>query len=110
MLSDKRMIPQLGKIWHIRFLVCCFSYCLISGLGTWQCEPKKVRTMVKEAIFNRGYRLIDAEWIYQHEYEVGNGIHEAIEQSQGRIKREDLFITTKLWNQVKRKSFYFLIN
>ncbi|CAF4420109.1 unnamed protein product, partial [Rotaria sp. Silwood2] len=57
-------------------------------------------TMPKlEAILNCGYRLIDTAWIYQNEHEIGNGIHKAIEQSQGQIKREDLFITTKLWNQ-----------
>jgi diketogulonate reductase-like aldo/keto reductase len=43
---------------------------------------------------------LDAAWIYRNENEVGNGIHEALEESQGKIKREDLFVTTKLWNQV----------
>ncbi|CAF4682018.1 unnamed protein product, partial [Rotaria sp. Silwood2] len=80
-------------------IFCTFSYCLISGLGTWRIEPEKVQNIIKEGILNCGYRLIDTAWIYQNEHEVGNGIHEAIEQSQGQIKREDLFITTKLWNQ-----------
>ncbi|CAF3184065.1 unnamed protein product, partial [Rotaria sp. Silwood2] len=79
-LSDKYIMPQLG-------------------LGTWRIEPEKVQNIIKEGILNCGYRLIDTAWIYQNEHEVGNGIHEAIEQSQGQIKREDLFITTKLWNQ-----------
>ncbi|CAF2336191.1 unnamed protein product [Rotaria sp. Silwood2] len=79
-LSDKHPMPQLG-------------------LGTWRSEPQKVQNIVKEAILNCGYRLIDAAWIYENEHEVGNGIHEALEQSEGKIKREDLFITTKLWNQ-----------
>jgi diketogulonate reductase-like aldo/keto reductase len=78
----------------------------ISGLGTWRSEPGKVQNIVKEAILNCGYRLIDAAWIYENEQEVGNGIHEALEQSQGKIKREDLFITTKLWNQVKNRKFF----
>jgi len=69
------------------------------GLGTWRSEPGQVQNIVKEAILNCGYRLIDGAWIYLNENEVGNGIHEALEQSQGKIKREDLFITTKLWNQ-----------
>ncbi|CAF1373402.1 unnamed protein product [Adineta steineri] len=79
-LNDNNLMPQFG-------------------LGTWRSEPGKVQSIVKEAILNRGYRLIDGAWIYQNENEVGNGIHEALEQSQGKIKREDLFITTKLWNQ-----------
>ncbi|CAF0774426.1 unnamed protein product [Adineta ricciae] len=69
------------------------------GLGTWRSEPGKVQNIVREAILNHGYRLFDGAWIYQNEHEVGNGIHEALEQSQGAVKREDLFITTKLWNQ-----------
>ncbi|CAF1602354.1 unnamed protein product, partial [Didymodactylos carnosus] len=31
--------------------------------------------------------------------EIGNGIKEAIAESKGHIKREDIFITTKIWNQ-----------
>lgn len=71
------------------------------GLGTWRCEPDKVENIVREAILNCGYRHIDGAWLYKNEDEVGRGIRQAIEQSQGKIKREDLFITTKLWNQVK---------
>ena len=70
------------------------------GLGTWRSEPGKVQKIVREAILNCHYRMIDGAWLYRNENEVGNGIHEALEQSQGQIKREDLFITTKLWNQV----------
>ncbi|CAF3235863.1 unnamed protein product [Rotaria sp. Silwood2] len=69
------------------------------GLGTWRSEPGKVQNIVKEAILNCNYRHIDCAWLYKNENEVGNGIHEALELSQGKIKREDLFITTKLWNQ-----------
>lgn len=79
--------------------------CVLSGLGTWRSEPGQVQNIVREAILNAGYRHIDAAWIYQNENEVGNGIHEAIAQSNGKIKREDIFVTTKLWNQVEMKSF-----
>ena len=79
----------------------CVKYPLILGLGTRRCEPEKVQNIVREAILNCGYRHIDGAWLYKNEDEVGNGIHEAIEQSQGKLKREDLFITTKLWNQVR---------
>ena len=75
-----------------------------SGLGTWRSEPGKVKNIVKEAILNCHYRSLDCAWIYRNEDEVGSGIHEALQQSGGKIKREDLFITTKLWNQVKTKN------
>ncbi len=107
-LSDKNAIPQFGKFSR-KFLSFYFSF-WISGLGTWRSEAGQVQNIVKEAILNNGYRLIDGAWIYQNEHEIGNGIHEAIEQSQGKIKREDLFITTKLWNQVKENYFHFWKN
>jgi len=87
-----------------------FLISVISGLGTWRSETGKVQNIVKEAVLNHGYRLFDGAWIYQNEHEVGNGIHEALEESNGKIKREDLFITTKLWNQVKKENFDFITN
>jgi diketogulonate reductase-like aldo/keto reductase len=98
-LSDNHTMPRLGKI-KKKIFIRYFSYLLIKGLGTWRSERGKVQTIVKEAILNHGYRHLDAAWIYRNENEVGNGIHEALEESQGKIKREDLFVTTKLWNQV----------
>lgn len=78
---------------------------MVLGLGTWRSEPGQVQNIVREAILNCGYRHFDGAWIYQNENEVGNGIHEAIEQSQGKIKREDIFVTTKLWNQVRSPTY-----
>lgn len=43
-----------------------------------------------------GYRHIDTAFCYQNEEEVGHGIKEAL--ASGKVKREDLFVTTKLWN------------
>ncbi|MGB3297028.1 MAG: aldo/keto reductase [Phormidesmis sp.] len=65
------------------------------GLGTWKSKPGLVTQSTKEAL-KIGYRHIDAAWIYQNEQEVGKGIHEAI--AQNIIKREELFVTSKLWN------------
>lgn len=42
-----------------------------------------------------GYRLIDTAAAYMNEKAVGNAIQRAIQA--GIVKREDLFITTKLW-------------
>ncbi|KHJ95061.1 oxidoreductase, aldo/keto reductase family protein [Oesophagostomum dentatum] len=64
------------------------------GLGTWQSTPEEVKAAVKTAI-ETGYRLIDTAAVYDNEEEIGEAIQELIEE--GKIKREDLFITTKLF-------------
>ena len=48
---------------------------------------------MKEAI-DAGYRHIDCAWVYGNEAHVGKAIKEKMEA--GAIKREDLFITTKV--------------
>ena len=67
----------------------------VFGLGTWKSPKDAVYAAVKEAL-RVGYTHIDAAWIYQNETEVGKGMGEAI--SEGAIAREDLFVTSKLWN------------
>ncbi|KAG0095280.1 hypothetical protein BGZ93_006074, partial [Podila epicladia] len=65
------------------------------GLGTWQSKPDVVKHAVKVAL-QSGYRHIDCAWIYGNEKEVGEAIRES------NIPREELFITTKLWNNSHR--------
>jgi alcohol dehydrogenase (NADP+) len=65
------------------------------GLGTWQSKSDEVAEAVREAI-DAGYRHIDAAWIYQNEQAVGQGIRDAI--AQKAAKREEIFVTSKLWN------------
>lgn len=47
-----------------------------------------------------GYRLFDGAYDYQNEKEAGEGVRRAI--SDDLVKREDVFITTKLWNNYHR--------
>jgi methylglyoxal/glyoxal reductase len=63
----------------------------IFGLGTWALRGQECTQAVSWAI-NMGYRLIDTATLYGNEREIGN----AIENSD--IPREELFITSKVWN------------
>ncbi len=65
------------------------------GLGTWKSTKGEVYTAVKEAI-NIGYRHIDCAPAYENEAEVGQAIADSI--ASGVIIREELWVTSKLWN------------
>ena len=67
----------------------------IIGLGTWQAAPGEVYQAVRWAI-KLGYTSIDCAAIYGNEVEVGQALHDAV--WEGDIKREQLFVTSKLWN------------
>ncbi|KAL1936359.1 hypothetical protein VTP01DRAFT_493 [Rhizomucor pusillus] len=65
------------------------------GLGTWQSKPNEVYDAVLTAL-QAGYRHIDTAFVYRNEKEVGQAIKDS------GIPREELFITTKLWNTCHR--------
>lgn len=71
-LSDGHLMPQLG-------------------LGVWKAGNDVVGSAVQTAL-ETGYRLIDTAAIYQNEEGVGEGLKAAA------VPRDELFITTKLWN------------
>ncbi|MDR0954076.1 MAG: aldo/keto reductase [Rikenellaceae bacterium] len=70
------------------------------GLGTWQSEPEKLYEAVLTAV-RAGYRHIDCAYVYQNEEAVGRALKYLIDN--GEVRREELWITSKLWNSFHRR-------
>ncbi|CAN8283768.1 unnamed protein product [Cochlearia groenlandica] len=65
------------------------------GLGVWRMEKESIRDLILNAL-SLGYRHLDCAADYKNESQVGEALTEAFKS--GIVKRDDLFITTKLWN------------
>lgn len=68
------------------------------GLGVWQASEGPETENAVACALAAGYRLIDTATIYRNEASVGRGI-----RASG-IPREDIFVTTKLWNRDAREN------
>lgn len=66
----------------------------VVGLGTYSLHGDKCVNAVQSAI-RLGYRKFDTASFYGNEEEVGKSIRQAV--GEGLVKREDVFITTKLY-------------
>ena len=64
--------------------------CPVIGIGTFMFKPSDAQNSVREAL-KMGYSLVDTANAYVNERAVGRGIKES------GLKREDVFISTKLW-------------
>src|SRR5258708_37109030 len=60
------------------------------GLGTWELRGRPCARLVEQAL-KLGYRHIDTAQVYENEREVGEGLRAS------RVKRDDVFVTTKVW-------------
>src|SRR6202046_5593929 len=69
------------------------------GFGTLIPDPIATRTATKAAL-EAGFRQLDASERYRNEKEVGEAMQEVFKA--GKIKREEVFIATKLWNNNHR--------
>ncbi|KAK9446621.1 NADP-dependent oxidoreductase domain-containing protein [Limtongia smithiae] len=70
------------------------------GFGLWKVPRESCADTVYNAI-KTGYRLFDGAQDYGNEKEAGEGVRRAI--ADGLVKREELFITSKLWNTFHSK-------
>src|SRR3546814_1371909 len=71
-LADGSRIPQLG-------------------VGTYKVAPAATAELVADAL-RSGYRHVDTAALYGNEAEVGEGLR------RSGVPRDDVFVTTKLWN------------
>ena len=69
------------------------------GLGTWKSKEGELYKAITEAI-EIGYRHFDCAAIYGNEAEVGRALRHAMDE--GRVKRDQLWITSKLWNTMHK--------
>jgi diketogulonate reductase-like aldo/keto reductase len=69
----------------------------ILGLGTYQIGDDKATYNAVRCAIDVGYKHIDTAAAYHNEIPIGKAIKDS------GIKREDIFITTKLWNEEQRK-------
>ncbi|MEO2011252.1 MAG: aldo/keto reductase [Pirellulaceae bacterium] len=70
------------------------------GLGVWKIDQAVAPTVVCDAI-EIGYRHFDCACDYGNEPQVGQGLRDAI--SRGVCRREELWLTSKLWNTYHRE-------
>ncbi|OAI53430.1 4-dihydromethyl-trisporate dehydrogenase [Planctomyces sp. SCGC AG-212-M04] len=70
------------------------------GLGLWKLPREVAAERVMKAI-DVGYRHLDSACDYGNETEVGEGIRRSIQA--GKVRRDDLWITSKLWNTYHAK-------
>jgi diketogulonate reductase-like aldo/keto reductase len=69
------------------------------GFGTLVSDTAETRNATKAAV-EAGFRHLDCAERYRNEEEVGAALKELF--AQGTVRREDLFVTTKLWNNNHR--------
>jgi diketogulonate reductase-like aldo/keto reductase len=72
------------------------------GYGTFASEGSKGESYnaVLHAL-RTGYRHLDCAWYYLNEGEVGEAIRDFLKENPS-VKREDLFVATKVWNHLHR--------
>lgn len=67
------------------------------GFGTWKEEPAAIEKAV-EAALRAGFRHIDCAYNYENEEGVGRAFHRVFSDPESGVRREDVWVTGKLWN------------
>lgn len=72
----------------------------VVGLGMWKVPNDACASLVQDAVL-AGYRHFDCACDYGNEKEVGDGLYQVL--AQGVCRREELWVTSKLWNTYHRR-------
>jgi D-xylose reductase len=67
----------------------------VIGLGLWKVDNAAAAALIEEAV-RAGWRHFDCASDYGNEAEVGAGLQKVLQS--GGVRREDLWVTSKLWN------------
>ena len=95
-VSDTPYVMSGDQTYFISDKVLSSGYTMpVIGIGTYALQPDVAENSVYSAL-KCGYHLVDTARAYWNEDGVGRGIKRAIEE--GYISREELFVTTKVWD------------
>src|SRR5471030_1621974 len=94
MLAARRRRDIMGLGWFecpgMQFVKANGAKIPAIGLGTWELRGRTCARLVEQAL-KLGYRHIDTAQVYENEREVGEGLRAS------RVRRDELFVTTKVW-------------
>jgi 2,5-diketo-D-gluconate reductase B len=84
------MAPGSPEYLQMQFIEANGAKIPAIGLGTWELRGRTCARLVEQAL-KLGYRHIDTAQVYENEREVGEGLRAS------RVKRDEVFVTTKVW-------------
>src|ERR1700722_16161526 len=84
------MGPGLSEYPSMQFVEANGAKIPAIGRGSWKLRGRACAPLVEQAL-KLGYRHIDTAQVYENEREVGEGLRAS------RVRRDELFVTTKVW-------------
>jgi diketogulonate reductase-like aldo/keto reductase len=73
-----------------------------TGIGTAHIKNDEMESVLRNALIIGGVRHIDCAKVYGNEESVGKALRSIFQDPSAGIQREQLFITSKLWNDDHR--------
>ncbi|XP_045530450.1 uncharacterized protein LOC123718107 isoform X2 [Pieris brassicae] len=100
-IEELRGAKKYGKFTDLKYVELNDGFMMPAlGVGTALLHKSLTKYIICAAI-ELGYRTIDSAYIYGNEKEIGEAINEKI--NDGTVRREDLFIISKLWSTFHRR-------